>query len=343
MSFSFLLVKSKKTDVKRRNGQANKGRARTSNSSRPLNSVRSLKNKLNKESKQRSLSSASAGSNSEPSPGHSRTSSRQKTGPRTWWIVKSDEDTLKNFPEKTKPTKPLISKVPKASRQLTPRPGKTPKSILKKNYCQSTRSTDDHELTAEEDDDSEEEKEVVEDGVEEEVNKEADDTVFFKLAQNQPAAVQRKSRLPSFKESLALGSHVCAPSNFKTSLASFGVACAPTPVPSRGKSGTNPVPSINKGLVTIRSPLLSARASIHKNDPKSISTPQLQRDLETDSDSRSEGDFYLEGVAPLSDTQMEQFHSGAVDGASEDEEQGIPSQGSLRSTFTLSENSVTNL
>ncbi|XP_033870097.3 centromere protein C-like [Acipenser ruthenus] len=333
---SRLPVKSKKTDVKRRNGQANKGRARTSNSSRPLNSVRSLKNKLNKESKQRSLSSASAGSNSEPSPGHSRTSSRQKTGPRTWWIVKSDEDTLKNFPEKTKPTK--------ASRQLTPRPGKTPKSILKKNYCQSTRSTDDHESTAEEDDDSEEEKEVVEDGVEEEVNKEADDTVFFKLAQNQPAAVQRKSRLPSFKESLALGrENVCAPSNFKTSLASFGVACAPTPVPSRGKSGTNPVPSISKGLVTIRSPLLSARASIHKNDPKSISTPQLQRDLETDSDSRSEGDFYLEGVAPLSDTQMEQFHSGAVDGASENEEQGIPSQGSLRSTFTLSENSVTNL
>ncbi|XP_041080449.1 centromere protein C isoform X2 [Polyodon spathula] len=335
---SRLPVKSKKTDVKQRNGQANKDRAKTNNSSRPLNSVRSSKKKLNKECKQRNLSPASAGSNNEPSPVHSRTSRRQKTGPRTWWIVKSDEDTaaLKNLPEKTKQSKPLISKVPKASRQLTPRSGKTPKSILKKKYCQSTRSTDVHESTAEEDDESEEEEHEV-------VNKEANDTVFFKLTQNQTAGVQKESRLPSFKESLVLGSHLYAPNNFKTSLSSFGVAYAPTPAPGRGKSITSPVPSISKGQVTIRSPVLSARALIHKNDPKSIGTPHLQRDLETDSDSRSEGDFYLDGVAPLSDPQMEQFHSGAEDGACEDEEQGIPSQASLRSTFTLSENSVTNL
>ncbi|KAK6494258.1 centromere protein C isoform X1 [Huso huso] len=298
--------KSKKTDVKQSSGRANKGRA--------------------EESKTCSLSSASAGSKVE----HYRTSSRQKTAPGTWWIVKSDEDTatMKNLPEQT-----LISKVPKASRQLKLGPGKIPESILKKNDCESTRSTDVHESTAEENDDSEE---VVGDWEEEEVNEQVDDPGFFKPTKNQTAAVQRKSRLPSFKESLALGSHLYATSNFKTSLASFSDACAPAPVPSRGKSSTSPVPSTSKGQMTIRSPVLSAKALIHKNDPKSIDTPQVQRDLETDSDSCSEGDFHLEGVAPLRDPQTEQFHSGAEDGASEDE-QGMSSQGSL------SENSVTDL
>ncbi|MGH0143804.1 UNVERIFIED_CONTAM: hypothetical protein FKN15_063774 [Acipenser sinensis] len=298
-------VKSKKTDVKQSSGRANKGRA--------------------EESKTCSLSSASAGSKVE----HYRTSSRQKTAPGTWWIVKSDEDTatMKNLPEHT-----LISKVPKASRQLKLGPGKIPESILKKNNCESTRSTDVHESTAEENDDSEE---VVGDWEEEEVNEQVDDPGFFKPTKNQTAAVQRKSRLPSFKESLALGSHLYATSNFKTSLASFGDACAP-PVPSRGKSSTSPVPSTSKGQMTIRSPVLSAKALIHKNDPKSIDTPQVQRDLETGSDSCSEEDFHLEGVASLRDPQTEQFHYGAEDGASEDE-QGMSSQGSL------SENSVTDL